>query len=180
MKITIAQREQKAVIARNRRDYFVDCTVAFSEEEKAIIKERGLRDKFISVGSDIRTGSGIDDYTILNTILRTIPRVMILGGIIAIVVAIFTGGEGSLIMPLFLGALAIFVFRKYSERKFEKSYDDQTLSIGRLMSNPSFSVYASDPADAKNIDSDLRTKLATIKAIITESTTLAPQQTFEL
>lgn len=51
MRVTIEHREEPGGVAGQRRDYFVDCTVAFSEEEGAIIKARGLYGHAITVNA---------------------------------------------------------------------------------------------------------------------------------
>src|SRR5690349_5928248 len=47
MRVTIQHREEVAGLVGDKRQYYVDCTVVFSEEEKAIIRVRGLNDHFI-------------------------------------------------------------------------------------------------------------------------------------
>jgi hypothetical protein len=47
MRVTLGQREEQSRL--NGVQYFVDCSVVFSEEEKAIIAVRGLQDEYFSV-----------------------------------------------------------------------------------------------------------------------------------
>jgi hypothetical protein len=49
VRVTIQHREQVGGITGSRRDYYIDSTVYFSEEERAIIKARDLYREGISV-----------------------------------------------------------------------------------------------------------------------------------
>lgn len=56
MQVTIQHRQKDALLPRKKL-YYVDCTVLFTEEEKAIIHERGLRRHYITTDSGLPPAS---------------------------------------------------------------------------------------------------------------------------
>ena len=59
MRVTIEHREQTAGVIGSKKDCYVDCTVEFSEEERAIIKERDLYRE----GFTVRTSTPVPSST---------------------------------------------------------------------------------------------------------------------
>jgi hypothetical protein len=117
MRVTISHREETAGLGGQKRSYFVDCEVLFSEEEQAVIRNRGLGDNYISTESAIPTGSGIAAYTPPNTALRVGSRLCVIAGVIAVIASIFVSAAGGLAFLFFLIALGLFVVRKTGEKK---------------------------------------------------------------
>ena len=184
MRVTIEHREKAAGITGAKRHYFVDCTVEFSEEEKAIIKQRGLGDQFIEMESAIPTGSGISDYTWANAALRLLSRLLVLGGVAVILYNIATNAlaSGTDVEPgyFFIAAFATFVFRKLAERRSDASYAERRITLRDLLNTPSFSAYASNPAFAQGLEANIREQLVGLKNIMTASAEVPKKQTFEL
>ena len=180
MRVTISHREETVGIGGLKRNYFVDCEVLFSEEEQAIIRNRGLGDNFISTESAIPTGSGIADYTAPNTAMRVGSRLCVIAGIIAIVASIFAPAAGGLAFLFFAIAFGLFVFRKMGEKKSEVSYSEQKITAGRLLQNPRFTVYAPNPALARSYDDAIRDQLTTLKNLMVASADIRAKETFEL
>jgi hypothetical protein len=54
VRVTIRTREQDGLLP-SKKLYFTDCTVLFSEEEKAIVQARGLGQHYFVVGSEGQT-----------------------------------------------------------------------------------------------------------------------------
>ena len=52
MRVTLSTRQVDGIFPW-RKQYFVDCTVLFSEEEKAIIHERVLGEHYFPVGPEL-------------------------------------------------------------------------------------------------------------------------------
>ncbi len=181
MRVTIEHREKPAGFSGNERRYFVDCAIEFSEEEKSIIKQRGLGDRYIKTESDIPTGGGIADFTWANTGLRMLSRLLVLGGIAAIILGM-VGNRSALNFPtpLFVGAFLVFLYRKYAERRSTASYEERRITVRQLLKDPRFTVYAPDPAVAKGLEHNIREQLVDLKEIIQGSAEVPKKQTFEL
>jgi hypothetical protein len=182
VRVTIGHREETAGIGGQKRNYFVDCEVLFSEEEQAIIRNRGLSDNYIVAESATPTGSGIPDYTLPNTALRTLARLCVVATPILFVIAGTTGNGGlgffSLALPFI--AFGIFVFRKVGERKSNESFAKQNISVHQLLLHPHFTVYAPNPVLARSYDDDIRDQLSTLKNLMVASADIRTKETFEL
>jgi hypothetical protein len=180
VRVTLSTRQVDGILPW-KKSYFVDCTVLFSEEEKAIIHERGLGEHYFPVGPEtpppsnsLRTGS------ILLQVFS--PLIWLTGCVAGCGMAIagspradgFTGF-------MFLAAVAMYL-TGFGMRRHVKAANrpQQAISLGRLLGNPRFSIYAFDNAAAKAIDSELRGILANIKAGLVENARIAEPETFEL
>jgi hypothetical protein len=180
MRVTISHREEAAGLGGQKRNYFVDCEVLFSEEEQAIIRGRNLGDNYIATESAIPTGSGIADYTWANTALRVGSRLFVIAGVVAGVVGMFVGGMDGFSVFLLLVALGLFIFRKVNERRSEASYSEQQITVRQLLQNPRFTVYAANPALATSYDDAIRDQLTRLKNLISASAEIRAKETFEL
>lgn len=182
MRVTISHREETAGMSGQKRNYFVDCEVLFSEEEQAIIRNRGLGDNYIATESAIPTGSGIADYTTPNTALRVLARLCVIAAVVCFIIGVFTNGGlfGFLSLVLPFVAFGLFIFRKVGERKSNASYTEQKITARRLLQNPRFTVYAPNPALARNYDDAIRDQLTTLKNLMTASADIRAKETFEL
>ena len=182
MRVTIAHREVAGGVTGQRRTYFVDCVVAFSEEERAVIKARDLFDHDIVVRAAIPLPSqsaiaGTNAMVSIGALLATFgPIVGVVGGLAKI-----SGSEGLGVFML-IGGIALYVSgRRRSRREDHRLIqNEQSVKIRQLMSNPQFTVHALDPAHAKQVDEDVRAQLAALKEMIRGSTELQSTQTFEL
>lgn len=180
MRVTIEHREETAGVAGNRRNYFIDCGLTFSEEERAIIKARDLTKHNFTLPAATPTPTKVE--FVGYPALRTIARLMMVGGFVWALVASFQrGAEGPGTLVLFAGiALEIYAWRK--TRNVDKRLDqpEQQLFLGKLLSDGRFTVYVVDPAHAKSVEEDIRNALVGIKQIIQGSAELSARQTFEL
>jgi hypothetical protein len=175
VRVTIEHREQTSGIAQSHKQTYIDCSVTFSEEERAIIKERDL----YQGGFSIRTSTPIPTKTALTGtgIMRIIGSLMMVVGVVWGI-----AGGGTPTGLLFFGGLGLFVwswFRARTEdRRLETS--EQYISVKQLLAHPNFTVHAWNPASAKGIDQELRDNLAALKNQIQNSAQLKERQTFEL
>lgn len=67
MHVTIERREVKRGLLRNRIGYEVILTIAFTEEEKAVIKSRNLMDGWIWEGTKDGVPQGVSVKRMVNT-----------------------------------------------------------------------------------------------------------------
>ena len=173
MRVTIEHREQAQGVVSNRKECYVDCKVEFSEEERAIIKERDLYRE----GFTVRTSTPLPTKAeFLSTgVMRFIGRILMIAGVILGIAGTNFG------FLFFVGAgLEIygFVRTRREDQRFEN--DEQTITIKQLLSNPSFTVHAWNAGLAKTIEEEIREHLVALKGLIQSSAQLQPRQTFEL
>lgn len=160
MQIKIEHREEtrNSALGRTTKDYFVDFTVVLSEEEKAIIKDRQMQKEGFNIGAAIRsTAEGGDANT-------TFYRV---GGIILIVIGIATASSlGPLSGMMIIGGGVAVVMSFLKKRQADTALYGQTISLRRLMENPKFTVYVSDPGIGKIVTDEVTEKLTGLKNYI--------------
>lgn len=179
--MTIEHREQAAGLGGQRRRYFVDCTVEFSQEERAIIKARDLYEHTIAVrpAEPLPTrlavfGAGV---------LPSIGSLLILGGIGYALYAAFTNPSGEFWGGLvFAIGVGLHVYGWWASRRQDKRLEtgEQIIKLRTLLTAPRFTVYAVDPAAAKAAEDDIRTALLSLKQLLQESAEIKSKQTFEL
>lgn len=175
MRVTIEHRETTTGVLGNHKDCYLDCHVEFSEEEKAIVKQRDL------YGLDITVRAATPEPTKATLIGSGLMRPI---GVVMMVVGVIWGlaGGGTPTGLLFFGGLGLVIYgwvRTRTEGKRIES-SDQVLTIKRLLGNPSFSVHAFDPAAAKGFEQQVREQLQYLKNAIADSAELRTKQTFEL
>ncbi len=90
MRVTIRHRQEDGLLPNKKLDY-VDATVLFSEEEKAIIRERGLSQHYIVADSEMTPPT--QSQRRLGTVLQVLAPFVLLGGCVA--------GLGMTIGPVF-------------------------------------------------------------------------------
>lgn len=180
MRVTIEHREETAGVTGNRRNYFVDCDVTFSEEERAIIKARDLyqHNFVLPAATPIPTKSEFYGYPVL----RVIGRLMIVVGFVWGIVTAFQTNGSSLPGPMFFAGIGIEIFAWLKTRKVDKRLDqpEQRITLRMLLNDGRFTVHASDPAAAKEVEEQIRVSLAGIKLTISGSAEISSRQTFEL
>jgi hypothetical protein len=181
MRVTIEHREATGGVMQNRKESYIDCTVQFSEEERAIIQARDLyREGFI-----VRTSTPLPSQgsTLGTGLMRGFGPLLIVGGLLYGMIV-----EGLAHAPTNFGAPVLFlgigltVFGFLRSRKEDKRFesDEQHVTVKRLLNNPSFTVHAWNPAIAKNLDEEIRGHLAALKNVIQNSAQIRAKQTFEL
>ncbi|HEV2878456.1 MAG TPA: hypothetical protein VGW96_02645 [Candidatus Eremiobacteraceae bacterium] len=171
MQVTINHREESTGLTGRHRNYFVDCDVLFSEEERATIVARAMQQHSFEVTS-ARPPRSRSHY-IGAGFLRGLSPVV---GVVGIVLAFFSGIGGLLI---FL-AIVMFVAGFVMDRRPAGEAKPQHVTLGRLVTNPRLTVYAYDPADAARIDDELRETLANIKNRLIINTEVRAKEPFEL
>jgi hypothetical protein len=173
MRVTIDHREETTGLAGNKRNYFVDCLVELSEEERAIIKARSLYDHyFIAKGAEPPRSTA--DFIGAGFLKGSAPII----GIIGFVWGIFGGGAPATLM--FFGAIGMAVAGFVMDRKPMGEAEPQTINCRRLLGNPRITIYAPDPAVAKIAEDELTQNLANLKSLITESAEIRGRHSYDL
>src|SRR5215831_7941598 len=131
MRVTLEHREETMGLT-GRKECFIDCNVAFSEEEKAIIRTRDLYDQ----GFTVRTSTPVPTQTaVVSTgVLRLIGRILIVVGFIAS----FKTDYGFL---FFIG-VGFEIYGWLRTRREDKRLEsnEQRITIKQLVNNPKFTV----------------------------------------
>ena len=164
MRVTIRHRQEDGLLP-SKKLHYVDCTVLFSEEEKAIIQARGLGQHYIVTDPEMPPPSGSQRGLV--TLLKVLAPCLFLGGCAAGLGMTAAGNHhgGDTItgitwfaaLAMFLGGIAIRRHVRVAEQP------KQTITLGRLLTNPSFSAYALDNARAKVLADELRETLIRLK-----------------
>src|SRR3990167_9638207 len=119
MLVTIEHREQAAGVTGAKRQYFVDCTVEFSEEERAIIKARDLYSHFLLLGRATPPESG--GHFAGTLAMRGLGPLVILAGVVLGIVSAFTNSSGDLAGFLFFGGIIMSIVGFFRDRKVDKA-----------------------------------------------------------
>jgi hypothetical protein len=181
VRATITHRVEDGLLPSTKR-YYVDCTVLFSEEEQAIIRARGLGSHYIVTDPEMpppRAGTG----TVGRLLIAVSPLVFV-GGCVAGIGMTFAGrnhAADSTAGFCFFAALALFLGGFALKRHVRVAEQpQQTITLSRLLTNPSFFVYAVDNARAKAVDVELRDTLARLKEGLLVNRDIVAAETFEL
>jgi hypothetical protein len=181
MRVTIEHREATSGVLGNHKDCYVDCTVNFSEEERAIIQTRDLyREGFI-----VRTSTPLPTKTqfFSTSIMRVVGRFMIVGGFIyGMVVEGLAHANTNFGAPILFIGIGLEIWGWMRTRKEDKRFetDEQEITVKKLLNTPTFTVHAWNPAAAKGIEDDILEDLVSLKNVIQNSAQIQAKQTFEL
>ena len=182
MRVTIEHREESAGLSGATKHHYVDCSVEFSEEEKAIIKARDLYNQNFRTG--LATPSASGNVYVANATLSLVGRLMVVIGVPVFgIIAPFKGGIfGPLAGFCFFAGAALWGYGAFAMHRQENRLEavDQTVRLRDLVNKGRFTVYAPDPQRANDIEQELRAALMSAKKLITDSAELKPRQTFEL
>ena len=181
MQVTIRHRQQDGVLP-NKKLHYVDCTVLFSEEEKAIIQARGLGQHYIVADPEIPPAPS--SQRTLSRLLKALAPMLFLGGCVAgigMTVGRNSHGGDFVTGVSWFGALGMFLAGIALKRHVRVAdRPQQTITLARLLTNPSFSVYAIDNARAKVVDDEIRNTLARLKEGLFVNRDIKQVETFEL
>jgi hypothetical protein len=187
VRVTIDHRQQTTGLG-STQSQFVECTVQFSEEEKAIIAVRGLYDHLIVLDNP-RPPPSYREYMTAGILLAFTPLIALVGfATLAFAIAnnIFSGGQNgggyiAIGAVLFFGApigwAVGFLMDRAMSHRF--THPKQFITIREMLLRP-FVIHSPDPAYSDLIVDQIKERLAILKAIITGSAELREKQTYEL
>jgi hypothetical protein len=188
MRVTIDHRQQTTGLG-STQSQFVECSVQFSEEEKAIIAVRGLADHLIVLDNP-RPPPSYREYMTAGILLAFTPLIAFVGFFIlifSIADTVFFGGQhgggyyailgGVLFFGAPLGWAVGFLMDRAMSHRF--THPKQFITIREMLLRP-FTVHSPDPAYSDLIVDQIKERLAILKAIITGSAELREKQTYEL
>jgi hypothetical protein len=181
VRVTITHRQEDGLLPSAKRHY-VDCSILFSEEEKAVIRERGLGSHYITVDPELPPPAA-SSPTIARLLTALAPLVFLVGCVAGVGMSLAGNGRGGdgvggslafAALAMFLGGIALNRHIRVAERP------QQTVPLSRLLNNPTFSVYALDNARAKAVDVELRETLVRLKEGLFVNRDKIAAETFEL
>lgn len=181
MRVTIKTREEDGLLP-SKKFYFTDCTILFSEEEKAIIQARGLGQHYFVVDAEVPPPR--ESHRLLSLWLRGLAPVVFLGGCvtgIGMTVAGNSRGGDGLTGFCFFAAVAMYL-AGFAMKRHVRIADQpqQTITLQRLLGNPRFSIYGIDNARTKVVGDELRAILARVKDGLLVNRDIEQAETFEL
>jgi len=181
MRVTIEHREQSAGIIGADRNYYVDCTVRFSEEEKAIIQARGLHGHVIIIEPPTPPPTQ-SQYMTAGALQAFSPFAGVIGAGL-IFLSIFTRSDyGPLGGLLMVGAPFMWAFGFMMDRRIDYRFKHpkQHVAVRSLLNGNTFTVHSPDPAYSDILDDQIREQLARLKYTIMGSAEIKQKQSFEL
>jgi hypothetical protein len=162
------------------KHFLLRSTIEFSEEEKAIIAQRGFADKTLSVGYATPSGSGITSGGMGATGMQLLSRLLVVAGIVFIFTNMIFRTPEMLPILCFIIAAVIFGIRKMGEGKSEKSYEERSIPFRKIIADPTITSYTSDLPQAKMLEESIRNQLTLFKELFKESVTVPTKQTYEI
>jgi hypothetical protein len=178
MRVTISHREVTAGLFAHPRHYFIDVTLVFSEEERAIVDTRKLYPNTVDLSPGF-LGSSVFyvPVSVIKACLISSPFLFLSGCMVGCVgIVAQTGGLGSLLVILSFLAFGFGLYAAYFVRHGFRN----EITIGEMLSASAFSVMTFNPVQAKLVDAKMRERLADFKRFLEGSVELAPKETFEL
>jgi len=165
--------------------FFVDCEVKFSEEEKAIIQQRGLGKHTMRVPPGVPSGTGIDPDSWTSTFgVYALGFCWLFGGFLLLIGIV---AHEALVWAIFWLALGtgICLWFRFAHQRYSASIQDQIIPLQRLLGNPVFTVAAMDVNEARGYEGRVRHALAEAKQFlvgnaVVGNANLKEVETFEL
>lgn len=167
MRATITQREKDGGVFGQRREYYVDCDIELTDAERALIGANPdtLLAHLISPGSD----TTFSEY-------RYSPRTYAQGAPLLVAIAFFlaipallhpTLAENRSSLFLLLSAIGYWIYTIYDDHEgFPASAE---ISVGSVLDQPRFSLYARDAEIANTVAADIRKRLDDLDAKLKEA-----------
>jgi len=186
MRVTIDHR-QKMTGLGSSQSQFVECLVHFSEEEKAIIRVRGLNDHVVVLDPPSPPPSH-REYMTAGVLRGFSPLAGIIGFwtlVFAMFAPILTGRAGGDFAPLgallFFGSPIAWAIGFMMDRSIDIrfTHPKQHVSIRSMLAGP-FTVYSPDPAYSDLVAEQIKERLAILKSTISGSAEMRQRQTYEL
>jgi hypothetical protein len=179
MRVTTEHRQQTTGLGSSQSQ-FVDCLVQFSEEEKAIIRVRGLQDHIIVLDPPSPPPTHREYLTA--GILRGFSPLAGVVGVTLFVSSMFIGGGYALLgVFLFFGSPLAWAVGFLMDRSIDVrfTHPKQHVSIRSMLAGP-FVVYSPDPAYSDLVVDQIRDRLTHLKYTISGSADERKKQTYEL
>ena len=174
MRLTIDHFNEVADFTGTARNYYIDCHVIFSEEEQAIVRERGLNHFAIKTNSELPMPTFAQG--VVADLLRTLGPVIMLAAFGLLVTTQYTAPAW---LFVFVGALS-WLYGLYRTRQILKYEMERFVTLAHLLDDPKLRIWAKDPPWSKALADKLRADLVEIKAKIMASVELGKRESVDL
>jgi hypothetical protein len=181
MQLTTDYREQTTGVLKGTKCFYLNCHVTFTEEERAVIQERGMYDESIDVPADTPPPTRSRDLCAMA--LRVVGVIAMPVGFLASCATGLAGSNASgPFFDLFILGVILFVTGKMMDRAANKREDSpaQQLTLRRLLANPTFVVYAPAIDIAKVYEELVRESLKQVAQTIRASVVVPERNTYDL
>lgn len=174
MRVAIEHREGAPGLPNNQRSYYLDCDIDFSEEEKAVIRRRGLGDHFITIPNGYHAYFDPSEAKRLYALKLAVAAVATL---LCLFAAPLSGGHP---IPAF-GFLGSSIYAVYCLYRFlrPKVVLYQQLTLDDLVKHKRFIVETPSPVRAKEAEDQLFGTIERMKNFLTDSTELSDRSVRE-
>ena len=189
MRLTTYYREERVGTLTGNKEFFLVCQVQFSDEERAIIQERGLYDQTVSLpsGTPLPTRMLGWKLTVMHYagLILGVPGFLIAGSGL---LGLGAGGAtaGAVVTALFglillAAGVYLFVYVKMRDREARRRIesDDQQLSLRALLRSGMFKIHAYTMAEAREYDQEVRTRLGYLAEAIRDNSVVPEQGSYE-
>ena len=179
MRLTIDHSDEQADFTGMSRNYYINCHVIFSEEEQAIIRERGLNHFAFETNNEYPAPTLAK--AVIAEILRASGPLLILASFGIFFVSIFMGAPyiGLAWLTLWIGITA-WLTGLYRTRAIARYELERSITVAHLLDSPRLVIWAKDPPWSKALEDKLRADLVQIKAQILASVDLGKRESVEL
>ncbi len=174
MRVTIEHREGSPGLLHNERAYYLDCSIDFSEEEKAVIARRGLAAHHITMPAGY---PAVLDATEQKRIYGLKLAVAAGFTVFAILLSGLMGGH-ALPAFMFFGGAGYTVYCLYRFLN-PKTLSYERLALGDIIKNRRFILQTSNPTRSKETEEKVLIAIAELKGFLAESTDVAPRSVHE-
>ena len=188
MRVVLEHRQEVTGLG-SQISQFVDCTVQFSEEEKAIIRVRGLYNHII-VADPSTPPPSRREFMAAGILQGFAPLFALMGfaltvfGVFKVFTSPFPTAGGFIPLGLFLllgspvGWAVGFLMDRSMDIRFK--HPKQHISVGTYACRSVSPVYAPDPAHSDLVVDDIKERLTFLKQTIAGSADLRQRQSQEL
>src|SRR5713226_5470523 len=178
MRVTIDHREEITDLLGRKRLYCVDCTIEFSEEEKAIIRSRGLQEHLVPIPSGYLVVPDPYELRRAYVLKFVIASAVCVAGFI---LSLFDRyGPLSLFAAIMAIAGVIYASWCLNRIFFPKDEKSDHITLDTVIKRGRFCVRTFSPAEAKSVADQLESGLAGTKDFLTVSAEMPPGRTVEL
>ena len=176
LEVTMKVDIEHSTVKRNQEIYYVAATVQFSEEEKAIIRARGIGERLFVFESGLINMPPEAFSSAPLGVIRLATRLMGIGAVIFFFVAPFITPFPFIIC--LIGALTLFFYRKKIERA-QNRIDKQELPVKEMVKGP-FSVCTLNSLQIPPIEHEITANLKILKDMIVQSTEAPTPKTVKI
>jgi hypothetical protein len=184
MQLQTEYREEEAADFSGRKQHYLSCHVTFTNEERAVIDERGLYDLSILVPPDTPPSTRAGNF---------LAKAMAFGGVILTPLGLLfscvqairpekMAGSGPFPFLILSGGVALLVVGLWKGWRAERREiaPTRTFTLRKLLKNPDFIVYAPTIDTLRETENEVRESLSAIIGRVRANTAVPEQNVYEI